>query len=65
MTFVLSYRGHNLASSSNIGRTLAVNTIVDHSDVVGASPVGFAAITSSFSTWHLTPVSKENGKTRR
>ena len=35
---------------SNIRRTLVVNYIVDHSDVVGASPVGAAPTTSSFST---------------
>ena len=35
---------------SNISRTLAGNKIVDHSDVVGASPVGAAPTTSSFST---------------
>ena len=35
---------------SNIRRTLADNKIVDHSDVVGASPVGAAPATSSFST---------------
>ena len=29
------------------------NKIVDHSDVVGASPVGAAPTTSSFSTEHL------------
>ena len=34
---------------SNIRRTL-VGKIVDHSDVVGASPVGAAPTTSSFST---------------
>ena len=31
-------------------RTLVGNWIVDHSDVVGASPVGAAPTTSSFST---------------
>ena len=38
--------------TSNIRRTLAGNKIVDHSDVtvVGASPVGDASTTSSFST---------------
>ena len=36
--------------TSNISRTLVKNKIVDHSDVVGASPVGAAPITSSFST---------------
>ena len=35
---------------SNIRRTLVGNIIVDHSDVVGASPVGAAPTTSSFST---------------
>ena len=35
---------------SNIRRTLVCEKIVDHSDVVGASPAGAAAITSSFST---------------
>ena len=39
--------------TSNIRRTLVGNKIVDHSDVVGASPVGAAPTTSSFSTWHL------------
>ena len=37
----------------NIRRTLVGNKIVDHSDVVGASPVGAAPTTSSFSTEHL------------
>ena len=32
---------------SNISRTLVGNKIVDHSDVVGASPVGAAPTTSS------------------
>ena len=36
--------------TSNIGRTLVINKIVDNSDVVGASPVGAAPTTSSFST---------------
>ena len=35
---------------SNIRRTLEGNKIVDHSYVVGASPVGAAPTTSSFST---------------
>ena len=34
----------------NIRRTLVGNKIVDHSDVVGASSVGAAPTTSSFST---------------
>ena len=36
--------------TSNISRTLVGNKIVDKSDVVGASPVGAAPTTSSFST---------------
>ena len=36
--------------TSNISRTLAGNKIVDNSHVVGASPVGAAPTTSSFST---------------
>ena len=35
---------------SNIRRTLVGNQIVNHSDVVGASPLGAAPTTSSFST---------------
>ena len=35
---------------SNISRTFVGNEIVDHSDVVAASPVGAAPTTSSFST---------------
>ena len=36
--------------TSNIIRTLVGNEIVDHSDVVGASPAGAASTTSPFST---------------
>ena len=35
---------------STIRRTLVSNKIVDHSDEVGASPVGAAQTTPSFST---------------
>ena len=38
---------------AHIRRTLVGNKIVDHCDVVGASPIGAAPTTSSFSTWHL------------
>ena len=34
----------------NIRRTIVGSTIVDHSDVVGAMPVGAAPTTSSLST---------------
>ena len=46
--FTFKYR-----KTSNIRRTFVGNKIVDNSDVVGASPVGAAPTTSSFST--LTP----------
>ena len=36
--------------TSGISRALVGNKIVDNSDVVGASPVGAAPTTSSFST---------------
>ena len=36
--------------TSNISRTLVGKKIVDHSDVVGASPVGAAPTTCSFLT---------------
>ena len=36
--------------TSNISRTYVGNKVVDNSDVVGASPVGAAPTTSSFST---------------
>ena len=44
---------------SNIRRTLVGNKIVNHSDVVGASPVGAAPTTSSFSTEHLASLDWE------
>ena len=37
-------------NTSNISHTLVGNEIVDNLDVVGASPVGTAPTTSSFST---------------
>ena len=58
-------RGHNRAKmglnlfdagsidnrhTSILSRTLEGDTIVDHSDIVGASAVGAAPTTSSFST---------------
>ena len=36
--------------TSNIGHTLLGDTIVDYSDIVGASPVGAVPTASSFST---------------
>ena len=50
---------------SNIRRTLAGYKIVDHSDVVGASPVGAAPTTSSFSTKHLASLDWAKTAARR
>ena len=47
--------------TSNIRCTLVGNKIVHHLDVVGASPVGAAPNTSSFSTQHLA--SRDSAKT--
>ena len=40
----------NYRKTSNISCTLEGNKIIDHSDVVGALPIGAAPTTSSFST---------------
>ena len=41
--------GHTIFSqTSNISHTFVDNVIIDHLDVVGASPVGAAPTTSSF-----------------
>ena len=50
---------------SNIRRTLAGYKIVDHPDVVGASPVGAAPTTSSLSTKHLASLVYAKTATRR
>ena len=42
--------GQFTSQTSNISGTLVGNKIVDHSDAVGAVPVGAAPTTSSFST---------------
>ena len=51
---VLLFEGYQLSDNcpqtSNIRQTLVGNKIVDHSDVVGAPPVGAAPTSSSFST---------------
>ena len=47
MTWISNYTYRQV---SNTRRTLVGNYIVDHSDVVGTSPVGAAPTTSSFST---------------
>ena len=51
--------------TSNISRILVGNKLVDHSDVVGASPVGAASTTSSFPTWHLALMDRAKTSARR
>ena len=48
--------------TSDISLTLLGNKLVHHSDVGGASPVGAAPTTSSFSTLHLA--SMNNGQSQ-
>ena len=54
----------NYCQTSNIRHALG-NTVVDHSDVVGASPVGAAPTTSSFLTQHLASMDWAQTTTRR
>ena len=44
------YETYMYRQISNMRRSIVGNKIVDHSDVVGVSPVGAAPTTSSFST---------------
>ena len=52
MKFIFWFAQPSYRKTSNISRTLG-NKIIDNSDVVGASPVGAAPTTSSFSTYYL------------
>ena len=57
-TLIIMFKTSKMSSWSycqitNISRTLVGLKIVDHSDVVGASPVGAAPASSSFSTQHM------------
>ena len=56
---------HSYRKTSNISHTLVGNKIVDNSDVVGASPVGTAPTTSSFSTQHLASMDWAKKTARR
>ena len=51
--------------NSNISSTLVSNKSVDHSDVVGASPVSAAPTTSSFSTYWLASMDWAKTTARR
>ena len=53
------------SQTSNISCTLVGNKIVDHSDVVGASPVGAAPTACSFLTPGLDGLDKDNCKMRQ
>ena len=58
---------HYYPETSDIRHTLEGNKIVDHSDVVGESPVGADPTTTSFSAWHLASIEwlhKDKCKTR-
>ena len=69
MVRVLSGNGvqvsHTYRQTSNTNCTLVGNEMFDHSDVVGASPVGAAPTTSSFSTYHLVSMDWTKTTTRR
>ena len=58
------YSNKHYCQVSNMRRTLVGNKIVDHSDVVGASPIDAAQTTSSFSTPGLKGLGKDDFKTR-
>ena len=64
LTF-LSCSSKTYRQVSNIRRTLVGNKIVNHSDVVGASPVGAAPTTSSFSTYQLASLDLAKTSARR
>ena len=55
----------NYRQNSDLSRTLVGNKLVDQTDVVGASPVGAAPSTSSFSISHLTSMDWAKTTTRR
>ena len=60
ITSVLTYR-----QISNIRSTSIENNVIDHSDVVGASPVGAAPTTSSLWTQHLAAMDWAKTTARR
>ena len=61
---ISSLQCHDYPQVSNIRRTLVGNWIVDHSDVVGASPVGHAPTTTSL-TQHLASMDLAKTTARR
>ena len=53
MAYHLGSHYYDYRKTFNIRHTLVGNKFADHSDVVGASPVGTAPSTSLFSTLYL------------
>ena len=53
---IMIWQKNNYRQVSNIKRTLVGDKIVDHSDIVGASPVGVAPTISSFCTEYLASI---------
>ena len=65
MRFHIQHGGRNeYCKTFNIRRILLGIKIVDHSDVVGASPAGAAPTTSSFPTEHLTSMDWEKSTSK-
>ena len=62
---MISVMREKYSQTSNISCTLVGNRIVDHSDVVGALPVGAAPTTTSFLTLHLTSIDCTQTTARR
>ena len=65
MVEVMAWSDHAYHQTSNISCTLVGNKLADHSDVGGASPVGAAPTTSSFSTWDLASMNWTKTTARR
>ena len=63
VTELLTHQCHR--QTLNISHTLVGNKLADHSDEVGASPVGAALTTSSFSAKHMASFDWEKTSARR
>ena len=62
---VVAMKGRWIHWMSNIRRILVSNKVVDHSDAVGASPVGAIPTTPSLSTSHLASMDWAKTTVRR
>ena len=63
--FFRRYSNYNYRQISNIKCAFVGNQIIDHSDVVGASPAGAAPTTTSFSTEHMASINWAKTNARR